>query len=365
MINSRRFSLAFSAVLAVAVVVWFMTGPDAASPPTAETSQTTAAPESVRDATLVQARQVDSESVAQEERLQGYTAPNRQVTVRTETAGRVEELLVQRGSVVRAGQAIVQLAIDDKPAQLRKAAAMLVRRENEYAAGQRLNAEGHMASTQVDESFSNLEAARADVESIELSIAKSTLRAPFDGIVNSLDVEIGDYVGIRDAVFDVVDNDPLVVVASVSQAGHNGIRVGAVSNVRLVTGEQVAGHVRYLSAIADEATRTFLLEVEIENSSGAIPAGISAEAFIPTQEVTAHQIAPGWLVRTARGEVGIFASKLGIAQFIPVSIISSTPESIWVSGLPDSVNVVVSGQGFLEQGQPIQVALVQESAATQ
>jgi multidrug efflux system membrane fusion protein len=301
---------------------------------------------------LVEVLEQPAREVSREIVLQGQTAHNRDVTVRAETGGTVREILVERGERVKTGQPVIRLSMDDRQARLRKVNALVAQHKNDYEAISELKGEGYLAESRMNEAFALLESARADLETIEQDIARTVLRAPFDGIVDEREVEIGDYVSVRDPVFVVVDDNPLVISANVPQQQVSALQKDSRASVGFITGHEATGRIRFISATADEATRTFNVEVEVPNSENALPAGVSAEVMIETGLVSAHLVSPGWLVRNASGAVGIFTlSPQDRIEFNEIGIVSNVQEGIWVTGLPELARIVSVGQGFVSEGQ--------------
>jgi len=114
--------------------------------------------------------------------------------------------------------------------------------------------------------------------------------------------------------------------------------------------------VRYVSPVADEATRTFAVELEIDNSDGSLPAGVTAEMALKGGEVLAFQMSPANLSLNADGDIGVMiVDATSRAKFVPVQIEKSTSAGVWVSGLSESANVITVGQGFVRTGQSVEV----------
>ena len=357
--SRQRNSLILAAVLTVFVAIWFISG--SFSSDDAQQSEIEA-PDSSGDAQAmtVEVQSLDAEDVTQEIVLQGQTAPNRFVSVKTETAGRVAEVLVERGKRVEENQVVLRLAAEDRPAQVRRAAAQLKQAETDHQAVLRLVDEGHLPATRIDEAFATLEAARAELERIQIDNERTLIRAPFDGILNERSVEVGDFVSVGDPVFVVVDDDPMIVSANVAQKDVAGLRVGSRGTVKLINGVETEGTVRYLSAAANEATRTFPVEIELDNSDGSIASGFSAELRIPSQTLQAHRISPAWLSRRNDGVIGVYLvdedDGEDRAVFNPIEIVRAQPEAVWVLGLPETAQVISAGQGFLADGDVVNVS---------
>ena len=98
---------------------------------------------------------------------------------------------------------------------------------------------------------------------MEIDIGYTAIRAPFDGVIEERAVEIGDFVNVGDSAARIVDLDPVLVVGQAAERDIGKIKVGMPGTARLVTGETVAGKVRFVGSSADAKTRTFRVELEV------------------------------------------------------------------------------------------------------
>lgn len=341
--------------LTIALVVWMLSGQLAGDPgqpvPAAAEKETPSAA-----AMTVQVREQTAEPVVRELILQGQTQPDRSVTVRAEIDGKVAELVAERGQRVEQGDVVLRLAPEDRPARLKQAQALLRQRESDYAALQKMEKKGFQAQSQVDQAISDLETARAELERIQLEIERTTVRAPFAGILNERQVEVGDYVASNTELFTIVDNDPMIVRGQLPQQAIGQVETGGEGKVKLITGEQAEGKIRYISATASPTTRTFPLELEIPNADGSIAAGISAEIRLPLETVATHFISPALLSLNAAGDLGVITvDDSNTVEFHPVSIVRAGADGIWVSGLPETARIITAGQGFVQAGEHVTV----------
>jgi multidrug efflux system membrane fusion protein len=149
--------------------------------------------------------------------ITGRTEASRIIELRAETAGRVIEILVHRGDAVAKGDIIARLRLDDRGAKLAEAKAVLRQRELEYEAAQKLHKKGFRSTTEQAASQARLDAARAVVEQRRIDIARTTLQAPFRGIIGEGHVELGDFVRAGDVAATIIDLDPVLAVGSVSE----------------------------------------------------------------------------------------------------------------------------------------------------
>ena len=106
--------------------------------------------------------------------------------------------------------------------------------------------------------------------------------------------------------------------------------------------------------MADEATRTFQVELEIDNNDGQLRAGGTAELRIPAETVLAHRISPSLLTLDDAGNVGIkIINESGEVEFHVADVALSTSDGIWVAGLPETATIITVGQGFVAPGSTV------------
>jgi multidrug efflux system membrane fusion protein len=287
--------------------------------------------------------------------VNGRTAPARSVDIKAETDGRVESIDARRGQQVSKGERILQLDLRDRQARLRQARASVTEHQTSYEAQQRLKSEGYVSDTQMAETLAKLEAARAELKRAELDLRYRDIRAPFDGVILERDVEVGDFVKQGDMVANFVDNTRIIVTGTVAEQDARYVQTGMIADAQLVTGQLVEGRIRYLAPVADEATRTFTVEIEIDNPDGSLPAGVTAEMRIPGGEMLAHRISPSTLSLDSAGAVGVkTVNQYNQVEFHAIEIARSDPDGIWVGGLPETSNIITLGQGYVDVGREVE-----------
>ncbi|RMF98353.1 MAG: efflux RND transporter periplasmic adaptor subunit [Gammaproteobacteria bacterium] len=296
--------------------------------------------------------------------VKGNTAPARQVQIKSETDGRVVAIEAERGERLRAGQVILRLDLRDRRARLEQARAAVVEHETAYQGQLKLKAEGYVSDTQIAGTLAQLEAARAELKRAELDLEYMQIRAPFDGVIQDRQVEVGDFVKRGDPVASFVDETRLIVTGSVAEQNAAQVRPGTTAEARLVTGQTVTGTIRYVAPVADEATRTFTVELEVPNPDGALPAGVTAELLIPGGELLAQKVAPSLLSLNAAGDIGIKTiDQYHRVEFYPVEIARSEVDGVWVSGLPETADVIVLGQGYVDVGAEVEPVFADQETA--
>ncbi|WP_343559865.1 efflux RND transporter periplasmic adaptor subunit [Kiloniella sp. b19] len=286
--------------------------------------------------------------------LRGQSEALRSVSVKSEVQGNIEELPFEKGAFVKAGDVIARVEINDKRARIEEAKALLAQRTIEYEAAKRLSKKGFKAETQLAANKAELEAARANLRRMEIDLAKTQIKAPFDGILNSRPVEIGTYLDTGDELGVIVDLSSILVSAEINEKLVSSLSVGDHAEVHLSSGQRAVGEVRFIAARANPDTRTFRIEVIVPNPDYSIADGVTAELSIQMAARKAHLVSPGILTIRDDGQVGVFTLKQdNTVEFVPADILESTTDGLWLSNLPDDAVLVTVGQEFVLDGQKV------------
>jgi multidrug efflux system membrane fusion protein len=302
----------------------------------------------------VQIATLHAEPITRIVSVYGRTTPARTVEISAETEGRVEAVNARRGKRVKAGEAIITLDLRDRRATIEQTKASVRQHRTSFNAQKSLQEEGYVSDTQIAETIAMLEAAKAELVRAELDLANMVVRAPFDGMLQEREVEIGDFVRSGDPIATFIDNSTLLVIGTLAEQEIANIKVGETARASLVTGQEVQGRVRYLAPVADESTRTFNVEIEIDNADGTLPAGVTAEMKLEGSKSMAHQLSPALLTLDPAGELGVYVvDEMQQANFVRINIERSGTDGVWVSGLPETSDVIIVGQGYVNPGQRV------------
>jgi membrane fusion protein, multidrug efflux system len=309
--------------------------------------------------TRVQVATMHAEPISRKISVYGRTAPARTITISAETEGRVEKIKARRGKRVTKGDVILELDMRDRLARVDQSKASVREHRTSYYAQKSLKSDGYVSDTQIAETLAKLETAKAELVRAELDLENRVVRAPFNGVLQERDVEIGDFVRSGDAIATFVDNITLIVMGTLAEQEVAYVKAGDQARAELVTGQNVRGTVRYVAPVADESTRTFNIELEIDNSADNLPAGVTAEMILSGGEAMAQKLSPALLTLDPEGTLGIFiVDRLQQARFFPVTIERSDTDGIWVSGLPETAEVITVGQGYVTDGQLVETSRI-------
>jgi multidrug efflux system membrane fusion protein len=296
--------------------------------------------------------------------VRGRTQALHAVDVRAEVEGVVKAIHFDKGQKVKQGDVLCEIGVNDRGAKVAQMKAMVAQTGKELEVAKELFAQGFRSKTQLAQSEAAYEAAKAGASTMGIQLANTKIRAPFDGYVDDRYVDVGDYMRAGDKCEMVYAPEPFLAVGAVSEQDVGQISIGETAAATLVTGEQVAGKVRFVADRADGPTRTFRVEIELPNADNKLRDGVSADIHIPVKRVQAVHISPGILVLDDSGVVGVRIVEEGKVRFRAVQIIADGPDGMWVAGLPERVNVITVGQEFVTDGERVKSVVDKSGAAT-
>jgi len=287
-------------------------------------------------------------------RVSGLTEADKRAVLATRVAGVIDKLPVSQGQHVKTGDLVLMLAAEEKISNVDNARQLLVQREAELEAALRLMKSGNLPALQLDTARSNLTAAQSMVETAQAELDRNEVKAPFDGVIDRVPVELGSSVMQGGEVATILKLDPVIARGEVSERDLRYIKIGDQANVRLVNDQKVTGTVRYISRDASSQTRTFRVEVAIPNADGAIPAGMTAEMTLSAQPTDAVMLPRSVVTLGDKGDLGIRAvGKDDKVAFYPIDLVDDTPNGLVLGGIPDDARIIVAGQELVKEGDSV------------
>ena len=353
----------------------------------------------------VESQTILFEKITKSITLQGQTIHNRIIDIKSQTTGNITNKNYKRGKIVNSNEILVEISMEDRNELLdsyikdleRNKKEILIneqKRDNlilktkeqiklyeiEYQSAQQLIDKGLSSKSKLSLASFNLADARSNLMDIELNyqsqvanleaelssikskikkikidIDNTKISSPFSGIINNSFVEIGDYVRPGNALFSVVDLNPIKIQGYLSESDINDVAIGTkavVSNSNSIT---KTGKITFISPTAETATRTFEIIIEANNDDLLFKSGITASISIKGSSIKAHKISPSILTLQDDGSVGVKAiDEKNTVVFYPIKKEIDTIDGMWVSGLPNEVKIIITGQEYVTVGQFIQ-----------
>ena len=336
--------------------------------------------------------------------LQGQTIHNKKIDVKSETSGNINSIKFSRGDNVSENSEMLTISLEDRKEKLLSAQKDLERlskeiilneknrdnllRQNverielyeiEYASAKQLIDKGLSSKSKLSLASFNLANAKADREdikikfestlasleaqitnvksvlkNIKLDIDKTSIKAPFDGIISEKMVEETEFISVGTPLFSIIDLDPIKIEGYLSEFDVNKVSVGTKAFIEDSNGIKKNGIISFISPSAETSTRTFEITIEADNKDLSYKSGITTKIIIKGSELKAHKIPPSILTLLDDGTVGVKAvDNENMVTFYPTKTIKDTIDGMWVSGLPEKVNLIVSGQEYISIGETV------------
>lgn len=301
--------------------------------------------------------------------LSGRTEADKKVAIVSRTQAIITELRVKRGDVVKTGDVLAVLMDDGRSAQLAQARALVQQRKAEFEARSKLIEQGSLPKLDANNIAAQLRAAEAALAQAEAEIDRIRIVAPWDGVVNQVGAEQGQYLMMMpgsngNEIAQMISLNPIVAIVEVSEKKLSGVRMGEEAELRLVSGEVVKGKVRYISKSAAATTRTYRVDIEAANPDNRIPDGITAEVAISMATVQATKVPRSALTFSAQGKLGVRAvDSESKVVFIPIELIDDEQQWMWVKGIEDGTRVIVQGQDFVRENQVVDAVTAEQQNA--
>ena len=186
-----------------------------------------------------------------------------------------------------------------------------------------------------------------------VELNRTEVKAPFRGYVEKI-IKPGNFINRGEVCAVIIELDPVTFIAEVPEAEIKNIVKGQNVSIMLVTGETIHSKLSFVSKSATPSTRSFRVEAEVRNPKGLIRDGITGTLEISTNKILANKISPSILLLSDSGTLGIrIVNNDGIVEFLPIKILEDTQDGLWVQGIPNASNLIVRGQGFVEDGQKV------------
>ena len=406
-------SLIFAFVIFLAVNSWFLSGQISVGNENSQNkSDNKTYDESIDDnikknnLLKVESQIIYAEEIVKSLTLQGQTIHNRAIDVKSETIGNIINKNYKRGKIVNADELLVKISIEDREELLNSSIKELEKinkeilinekkRDNsnlrtkeqiklyeiEYESAKQLIDKGLSSKSKLSlasfnlintksnlidielnyqSQVANLESQLANIKSkiknIKIDIENTEISSPFTGVINNSYVEIGNYVQPGNVLFSVVDLNPIKIQGYLSESDINKVKIGTKATVNNSNLIEKIGEITFISPTAETSTRTFEITIEANNDDLLFKSGITASIAIKGSTIQAHKIPPSILTLQDDGSVGIKAiDENNKVVFYPIKKEIDTIDGMWVSGLPNELRIIITGQEYITVGQIVEI----------
>jgi RND family efflux transporter MFP subunit len=288
------------------------------------------------------------------EEVVGTVRAKLHAALEAKVSGRVETMRVTPGQTVKAGELLAQLDAREIQARLDQALALREQavRDTERLRG--LLAQNAVSRQEFETVESRYRVAAASAAEAETMLGYTKIVAPFDGIVTRKFADVGDLATPGRPLLELDDPKVLRLEADVPEALINRVQLGATLSVGAAAeGGNVAGAVSEIAPVADPASRTFNVRLDLPANAG-LRAGQFARVAIPIGETRALRVPAPAVVQRGQMEL-VFVVVNQQAQLRLVKTGKRIGDAVeLVSGVRAGELIVVDGADRLRDGQPVE-----------
>ncbi len=311
----------------------------------------------------VEVTQVALEDFTETIRLTGTVQADKDVVVSAEESGVIREIMVDKGRWVDAGQPMFRMDSDLLSSQVDQARAMADLARETWDRRKRLYEVDQVGSELAYlESKYSAEQANASLALLEARLARTVIRAPISGVLDSREIEVGTMVGAGTPVARIVDTDPVKITAGVPERYATDVQRGAEASVSfdVVPDESFLGRISYVGAVVNSQNRTFPMEFRLPNPGGLIKPEMVANVQVTRRTIEEALVVPQEaLVRVEDGYVVFVVNSSGGVDLVESRVVELGPSQlnrvVVTSGLQAGERLIVVGQQTVAAGDRVNV----------
>ena len=277
------------------------------------------------------------------------------VAIRSEVAGVVEAIHFAEGARVAAGDQLLEIDDRELRAQRERVAARLSLETATEARVRELLASKNASQATHDEAVANLRVTKAELTLIDAQLAKTDIRAPFDGVMGLRDVSVGTYLTPGTPIVDLVAVDSLKLDFALPEryqgALHPEMPVRLSLHGRPGTFE---GRVYAIDPSVDVESRSIRLRATVPNPDGRLRPGQFAEIEVVLDEVPDALLVPAIALIPGLRQSTLLVVRDGVVERREVTAGRRTSDAVRIeSGLAAGERVVVTGIQQLREGMVV------------
>ena len=298
----------------------------------------------------------EQQNVVDAVRATGRIEAVQAVELRPDEGGRITRLLFTEGQRVAAGAPLI--TIDDAllRAQAARATADRDLARQQLARVQKLRAENAASPADLERAEAGARAAQAALDVLELQVARTTVRAPFSGVIGQRFVSTGDYVTTSTPLLTLQTTDPQRAVIEVPERYATQLRAG--QNVEFTVaaqpGKVFSARVDFIDAVVQDESRTIVVKGRAPNPGGVLKPGMFIEARLATETRGNAVVVPEDAIQPLRTANVVWAVVDGKASRRTVQLGTRAQGVVEVlDGLKAGEQVVVGGLERMGEGMAV------------
>lgn len=264
-----------------------------AAPDNSDSAEASATPARVVEPTLIETMLLVPATFNESIELVGETEPLREANLSAEMPGRIVRMDVIEGQEVTAGQTVLRLDTSVQSASIGQIEAQLRQVEADIERNQRLVERGIGTEATVEQLETQRDVLQENIAQIRTGVRQGTTASPITGLVVDTMAEEGEYASPGQPLARIIDISSLIVRVGLPEREITYVTEGMPITVRIeATGEVLEGRLTRIAAEANRNSRTFPLEITIDNSNRRLRAGMRASVIISKRDIAAAVVVP-------------------------------------------------------------------------
>ena len=306
---------------------------------------------------VVETPNVRLETTAEKEVEQSYeltatVQPDAKNSIAPSTPGRIRQILVEVGTHISKGQKLVQMDV----ANLSNLETQIENVKRSYKRIQELFNVGGASQQDLDNIKVQLDQAQTNLKNMT---ENTFLLSPISGVVTARNYDDGDMYSVQLPVLTIMNINPVKVLINVSESYYSQVKIGMSIDVSfdVLNGQNFKGRVNLIYPTIDERTRTFPVEIKLNNNNNKIRPGMFARVNMEFGKAKRVVVSDKAIVKQAgSGAKFVYIYNDGKVQYKQVEIGRRVDADYEVlSGLSAGEQVVVAGQSKLVDGTSVNV----------
>lgn len=290
--------------------------------------------------------------------LPGVTEPWVELTLSAEVAGKVIEKVVTEGAAVNKGDVLVRIDSRDYENAYTSAKASHKLANSELRRLKKLHNRQAVSQSQLDNAVTELARTRAVMDNARIALERSSIRAPFSGVVNAMHIDEGQYLAVGGPVAQMLEIDRLKVRVGIPESDVAAVQRIDQFNVRIdaLGGKTFVAKKHFLSKTADPMARLYNLDLELENSGGKILPDMFTRVEIIKKELPDGLSIPLYSVISRNDDqiVYVVEDNRAKARSVKLGLLDGWRVEVQ-EGLEPGEDVVVVGHRSLNDGEAVKV----------
>jgi membrane fusion protein, multidrug efflux system len=287
----------------------------------------------------------------------GTLLANEDVQLRSEISGRITGIFFEEGRRVKKGELLLKINDSDLQAQLKRKDVEEKQAADQESRQKKLREINVVSQEDYDRDLNAMSMIQAEKEGLQAQLAKTEVRAPFDGIIGLRYVSAGGYVSPSMLIATVQDIDPMKVEFSAPEKHARRLKPGTEITVRVGDSpDKYVGTVYAVEAMIDPDTRTIKARAKIPNPGGDLIPGAFAKVEITLEELPDAIVIPSGAVIPRINDEIVYLCQNGLARMAPVTTGIRTDSGTQITqGLTLGDTLIISGLLQLADGKAVQI----------